>query len=229
MGTIFNSNTNRNINLRRSIVLHKLGKYVFLAVLALTAAQAFGANGGEGNNTGCNGQGNSNSPCTGDTGVFTSSNGNTYSFQHQRQSQGQAQSQTANGGAGGTGTGTASAVANGGTGTAAATSNNSVSQSTTYTSPDSVTVKNVPAVIPPSLVSTSDTCMGSTSGGVAVAGFGFSVGGTWKDDECINRLNSRELRSMGEYDAAKEVMCSNKAVRAAFARLNKPCLEDAAK
>ena len=89
------------------------------------------------------------------------------------------------------------------------------------------TVRNVPAMIAPALTTTlTETCMGSTSGGVAVAGFGASFGKTWTDDECVNRLNARELLTMGERSAAREVMCANPVVKRAFKRTGNPCWED---
>ena len=88
----------------------------------------------------------------------------------------------------------------------------------------------VPAVVAPSLTTTlSETCMGSTSMGVAGAGFGVSFGSTWKDEACVRRLDSRELRSFGSglapndailfHFAAKERMCADKKIRAAFERV----------
>ncbi len=88
----------------------------------------------------------------------------------------------------------------------------------------------VPAVVAPSLTTTlSETCMGSTSMGIAGAGFGISFGSTWKDDACIRRLDSRELRSFGSglapndailfHFAAKERMCADPKIRAAFERV----------
>lgn len=88
----------------------------------------------------------------------------------------------------------------------------------------------VPAVVAPSLTTTlSETCMGSTSMGVAGAGFGVSFGSTWKDDACVRRLDSRELRSFGVglapndailfHFAAKERMCADPKIRAAFERV----------
>ena len=88
----------------------------------------------------------------------------------------------------------------------------------------------VPGVIAPSLTTTlSETCMGSTSIGVAGAGFGISFGSTWKDDACVRRLDARELRSFGAglspndailfHFAAKERMCADSEVRAAFERV----------
>lgn len=90
--------------------------------------------------------------------------------------------------------------------------------------------KSVPGVIAPSLTTTlSETCMGSTSMGVAGAGFGVSFGSTWKDDACVRRLDSRELRSFGAglapndailfHFAAKERMCADPKIRQAFERV----------
>ena len=79
------------------------------------------------------------------------------------------------------------------------------------------TLKNVPAVMAPSLTSSNDTCMGSTSGGVAVAGFGLSLGSTWSDKNCLMLKNSRELWNMGMKAAAMARMCMDD--------LNKEALE----
>jgi hypothetical protein len=69
------------------------------------------------------------------------------------------------------------------------------------------TIKNVPNVDAPALTSSNDTCMGSTSGGVAVAGFGFSLGSTWTDKNCTMLKNSRELWNMGMRAASMARMC----------------------
>ena len=69
------------------------------------------------------------------------------------------------------------------------------------------TVKNVPGVNAPPLVSSNDTCMGSSSGGVGVAGFGLSIGSTWADTNCKMLKNSRELWNMGMRGAALARMC----------------------
>ena len=89
---------------------------------------------------------------------------------------------------------------------------------------------SVPGVIAPSLTTTlSETCMGSTSVGGAGAGFGITFGTTWKDEACVRRLDSRELRSFGAgltpndailfHSAAKERMCEDAKIRAAFERV----------
>ena len=78
------------------------------------------------------------------------------------------------------------------------------------------TVKNVPSVSGPPLVSSNDTCMGSTSGSVNVAGFGAGLGTTWTDQNCKMLKNSRELWNMGMKAAALALMCTDPANREAL-------------
>jgi hypothetical protein len=87
-------------------------------------------------------------------------------------------------------------------------------------------VKTAPQVNAPALSTTlTETCMGSSSAGVSVMGVGVSGGTTWKDEECVRRLNARELaNTLHEYDAAKEVMCGNPEINAVYERLGRPCL-----
>ncbi len=110
------------------------------------------------------------------------------------------------------------------------TSQQGNSQGITTTNHGSDLSDAVPGVIAPSLTTTlSETCMGSTSLGAAGAGFGISFGSTWKDEACVRRLDSRELRSFGSglapndailfHFAAKERMCADKKIRAAFERV----------
>ena len=99
-------------------------------------------------------------------------------------------------------------------------------QSITFTSPPSVdtTVRTTPSIVAPSLTTTlTDTCMGSSSGSFSGIGFGIGMGTTWTDTECVNRLNARELQSLGDKDAAKELMCHNKSVREAYKSVGRPC------
>ena len=119
-----------------------------------------------------------------------------------------------------------------------ANANASTSSSSQQGNAQNITTENhgsdlgdaVPAVVAPSLTTTlSETCMGSTSMGVAGAGFGISFGSTWKDDACVRRLDSRELRSFGSglapndailfHFAAKERMCADPKIRQAFERV----------
>jgi len=71
------------------------------------------------------------------------------------------------------------------------------------------TLKNVPSVNGPPLVSSNDTCMGSASGAVNGPGFGIALGKTYKDDNCIMLKNSRELWNMGMKAAALALMCKD--------------------
>lgn len=76
----------------------------------------------------------------------------------------------------------------------------------THTSSD-VELKNVPSILSPSLTSSNDTCMGSSSAGIAGAGFGVSLGSSWADKNCVMLKNSRELWNMGFKAAAMARMC----------------------
>lgn len=87
-------------------------------------------------------------------------------------------------------------------------------------------VESVPSVSAPALTTTlTETCMGSTTGGLAVMGFGISGGTTWKDEECIRRLNARELaNTLGERDASKELLCGNQEINEVYKALGRPCI-----
>ncbi len=61
--------------------------------------------------------------------------------------------------------------------------------------------------IAPAMVSSNDTCMGSSSAGISTVSIGISVGTTWKDDNCVMLKNSRELWNMGMRNAAVARMC----------------------
>jgi len=79
----------------------------------------------------------------------------------------------------------------------------------------------------PALTTTfSETCMGSTSLGAGFAGGSLSLGSTWQDDACIRRLDSREIKAMGDTQAAKELMCGSEEVRQAFKNVGRPCVID---
>ena len=71
------------------------------------------------------------------------------------------------------------------------------------------TIRNVPSVNAAPLTSSNDTCMGSTSGSVNVAGFGAGLGTTWTDQNCKMLKNSRELWNMGMKAAALALMCTD--------------------
>ena len=88
-------------------------------------------------------------------------------------------------------------------------------------------VNTVPDVSAPGLTTTlTETCMGSTSAGGAVVGFGFSFGTTWRDSACVRRLDSRQLNSLGYQLGAKELMCDSDKIAAALMRAGQPCFRD---
>lgn len=80
----------------------------------------------------------------------------------------------------------------------------------------STTVRNVPSVGGPPLTTSNDTCMGSTSGSVNIAGVGIGGGSTWVDTNCKMLKNSRELWNMGMRAAALALMCTDPDNRAAL-------------
>ncbi|MGZ8924621.1 MAG: hypothetical protein ACXW2E_01935 [Nitrososphaeraceae archaeon] len=82
------------------------------------------------------------------------------------------------------------------------------------------------AVAPALSTTLTETCMGSTSIGAGFSGGSFSFGTTWRDSACVRRLDAREIRSFGDVEAAKEVMCDSDLVRAAFKRVGRPCAND---
>lgn len=92
--------------------------------------------------------------------------------------------------------------------------------------------RQAPSIAAPALTTTlSETCMGSTSFGASGPGFGLTFGSTWRDEACVRRLDARELRSFGAglpiedgilfHLAAKERMCEDGKIRAAFERVAK--------
>jgi len=82
------------------------------------------------------------------------------------------------------------------------------------------------AVAPALTTTFSETCMGSTSAGAGFAGGAVSVGSTWEDEACIRRLDAREIKSLGDAEAAKELLCDSPKVREAFKRVGRPCAVD---
>lgn len=86
---------------------------------------------------------------------------------------------------------------------------------------------SVGMAVAPGLNSTlSETCLGSTSIGVGFAGGAVSGGTTHVDEDCVRRLNAREIKSYGDVEVSKEIMCGNEEVRAAFKRVGRPCAVD---
>lgn len=69
-------------------------------------------------------------------------------------------------------------------------------------------VRSVPSVFSGNVYPTAP-CMGSSTVGGAGVGFGFSVGSSWKDDECGKRETARSFNSMGLKEDALAILCSS--------------------
>ena len=93
------------------------------------------------------------------------------------------------------------------------------------TTPNKTKLETTPQVYAPALSTTlTETCMGSTSGGISVMGFGGTLGTTWNDAQCVRRLNAREMaQTLGDRDAARALMCQDKDVAAAYAAVGQDC------
>lgn len=97
----------------------------------------------------------------------------------------------------------------------------------TNTSTGSDLSKAVGMAVAPGLTTTlSETCMGSTSFGIGFGGGAVSGGTTHVDQDCVRRLNSREVKSLGDAVVAKEILCGNTDVRTSFKLAGRPCLID---
>ena len=87
-------------------------------------------------------------------------------------------------------------------------------QTTTRIEQSDYTVKNVPSVFSGNVYPTAP-CMGSSTVGGAGVGFGFSVGTSWKDDECGIRETSRSFSGLGLKEDALAVLCTSEYAKAA--------------
>lgn len=85
------------------------------------------------------------------------------------------------------------------------------------------TIKNVPSVSGPPLTTSNDTCMGSTSGSVNIAGLGIGGGSTWTDTNCKRLKNARELWNMGMKGAGMALMCMDAENRQALTSSGYEC------
>lgn len=87
-------------------------------------------------------------------------------------------------------------------------------QTTTYTSPaetrniqdGTATLRTVPSVSAPAALPTAP-CRISQSAGIAVIGFGGTVGTSIEDEKCTMRENARLLHHLGATEAALLLMC----------------------
>lgn len=117
------------------------------------------------------------------------------------QEQGQAQGQEAT---------SASTATNAGSGNGNTINFNTPGNTTSKTEISGTqTIRNVPSVSGPPLTTSNDTCMGSTSGSLNLAGLGIGGGSTWVDNNCKRLKNARELWNMGMKGAGMALMCKD--------------------
>lgn len=67
------------------------------------------------------------------------------------------------------------------------------------------------------LVTSNDTCMGSTSAGGQLISFGLSIGTTWRDKDCVLRKDARFLYNTRRDLISLAMMCQKESVRKAVA------------
>jgi hypothetical protein len=81
-----------------------------------------------------------------------------------------------------------------------------------------------PTVVAPGLAAAgTETCLGSSSGGLSLMGGGLTFGGTKVDDGCTIRLLARQLFAFGFQKAAVALMCQDDRVANAMAVSGSPC------
>lgn len=218
--------------LNKGTINMKMTKTLALAAVAALALSSHGyaASGGEPNNTNCNGDGNPNSPCVPSAGGG-SGGGNTtnrVTVNNRAQASARAASRAAasaraqGGRASATG---GNAIATGGRGGNANVTVQGGGSGGGSTYVEARERQRVPDASAPAIWS-NNPCLVGLSGGVAVAGFGASIGAGVEDRDCTRRANAQHLVAMGEREAAREVLCGSTEVRQAFARIGRPCVAD---
>ncbi|MES1158273.1 MAG: OmpA family protein [Terricaulis silvestris] len=85
------------------------------------------------------------------------------------------------------------------------------------------TFAHAATALAPVLSASSDTCMGSRTLGVQGIRFGVSLGATWRDTSCRRLKNARALDDLGYHEAALQLLCMDRDVRAAMRRAGTPC------
>ena len=182
--------------------MKKLLIVLALAAIALVPASVWAAQGGEPSNTGCNGQGNPNSPCIGGNGGNGGQGGQGGNGQGGQGGNSDAHSHSK---------AKAAATATSGAAASAGAGATSAGQSVRIDTPH-----QAPAVSAPSLAVGSDVCRGSTSFGVSGPMAGISFGNTFTDDDCQLRAFARSLQALGHPEAALALLATNPAVATAL-------------
>ena len=159
------------------------------------------------------------------SGAAANTNTSTYTATQQGQHQGQGQTQTSLSGASSDQTQSTSSQASSNQ-SQSTTAQQGNAQIINYNSPSKETIRSAPSIAAPALTTTlTETCMGSYTGGVSFIGGAVTGGGTVVDKACVRRLNARELaQTLGDRDAAKEVMCGDADVARAYKMIGRPCL-----
>jgi outer membrane protein OmpA-like peptidoglycan-associated protein len=81
----------------------------------------------------------------------------------------------------------------------------------------------VPTAYAGPIIASEDTCMGSRSFGLQLAGFGVSFATTWQDRQCKRIKNARQLDALGYRRAAIALLCQDDEVFDAMERAGTPC------
>jgi hypothetical protein len=112
------------------------------------------------------------------------------------------------------------AGANGANGSGSSTPGGSTGQP--YYGQSDITVRTTPTVYAPP-VSGGNPCTLAVSGGVSVIGWGAAAGGTFVDEDCANRQKIAMIHNAGYAQAARELMCNDRATYLAFRGTQTPC------
>ena len=92
------------------------------------------------------------------------------------------------------------------------------SNNVTYEGDEAQKRNPVSTAIAAPLVTSNDTCMGSTSAGGQGITLGLSFATTWRDADCVIRKDARFLHNASHEVIALSLMCEKDSVRAAVAR-----------
>lgn len=81
----------------------------------------------------------------------------------------------------------------------------------------------VPTVIMPGLSNTPETCAVSNSVSGVFSGIGIGVGRSRVDKGCNIRMYAKLMAQLGDPEAAKAMLCSDKEVALAYSKAGRPC------
>jgi len=110
---------------------------------------------------------------------------------------------------------------------ASGSTSNSGSNSSSGVFMNSKGYRTASSAIGPGLIASGLSCSGSASIGGAASGWGISLGITKPDDNCDTREDAKYIHGVtGDLGAAKERLCDNPKIRAAYARAGRPCAAD---